>query len=291
MVRFVHDIIKAPLRDLKIFVLVLSGFMVLCMVSALFWVDLAPVLHLLVMVFFLFLVVLVLLLITRLWAKIHDIQYSISLFANLSHHLDIPEGLLVDGAAGSPSLQLFLLKCLLLCKPRAILELGSGQTTKLFARYHKENPDTYVLTIENSQHWADKMADILAKWGHCHDYRCSPLENKDFPCPGTGERVKTLWYKEIPEIKARKFNLILVDGPDSGPIYTRAGILQYMPEILEAPFIIVFDDAERSGERQTMRALERVLQSQEQKFIRFEFSGRKTQAVFCSPEYGFLQSI
>lgn len=231
-------------------------------------------------------------LLTRLRAKIDDVHGSISLESALRRAGYSLTDFFTDGAAANPSLQLFNLKVLTFCQPHNVLELGSGQTTKVLSCYARNNPSAYVLTLEQDEAWVNRMRTHIV-----HDYRHVPLERVEFSCAGNGLRLKTMWYKDMPELHHHRFNYILVDGPDSGKPgtahtdHSRCGILQYVPSILAESFIIIFDDAERYGETMTINALKEILHACNVRFHYFSTHGIKTQDVLCSPDNLYLQSV
>jgi hypothetical protein len=229
---------------------------------------------------------------SRICARLNDLSFATTLYHNLQRG-KVPKDFFMEGAAATPSLELFLFKCLQLCSPDRVLELGSGQSTKLLCRYRQENPRHYILTLEEDLNWKNLLAEELSKTGTLHDYRHAPLESKSIVCPGTGVRIDTKWYSQVPDLSEKTFQLVLVDGPSTGAYserFSRAGILQYIPAILDDWFIVVFDDAERYGERMTLREFERILKACNRKYVSFSVYGVKTQTVFCSPNLRFLAS-
>ena len=235
---------------------------------------------------------LVMAVLSRLRAKLNDVHYAMSFENGLRRAGYQIDELFTDGAAANPSLQLHILKILLFCRPTRILELGSGQSTKLLSAYAREHADVTALTLEQDRGWIERLKGAIA-----HDYRHAPLEDKAFTCRGSGLRLTTRWYQEIPELQTRKFDFILVDGPDPGTSgtahtnYARSGILQYLPDALAETFVVIFDDAERYGELMTVAALEAILQACKRRYIRFTIHGMKDQVVLCSPDLAFLRSI
>lgn len=227
----------------------------------------------------------------RLRAKVNDVHYAISLESGLRRAGYKVNDFFTDEAAGSPSLQLFNWKVLRLCRPRRILELGSGQTTKLLSSYVRENPSAYALTLEQDGAWVRRLKGEIV-----HDYRSVPLDRREFVCQGTRLPLTTDWYGDIPELRGQ-FDYILVDGPDSRLLgtahtnYARAGILQYLPAILAESFVVVFDDADRYGEAMTIRAFTAILRACRIGHIEFAIHGVKTQVVLCSPDLAYLRSV
>ncbi len=233
---------------------------------------------------------LIVVLLNRQRAKLNDTDYALSLMAGLQRTGWELTNFFTDGSAANASLQLLNLKVLLFFRPARVLELGSGQTTKLLSSYARANPSAYVLTLEQDETWVAHLKGDVS-----HDYRYVPLEKREFSCNGTGFHLVTRWYQDIPELHQHPFNYVLVDGPQLGTHgntkYSRCGILQYMPSILADSFVIVFDDAERYGEMATARALGDILNACGVRFLRFSLHGIKTQVIFCSPDLSYLQSI
>ena len=289
--RYLHETLKGPLRLWNAVVLAAALGLCCLLGAALMWSAIRSAALILVAGYLVLLLAFCLLLLGRMIGRLNDLQYAITLQNNLQRLPSPPRDFFTEGAAANPSLQLLLLKCLAFCRPQRILELGSGQTTKLLASYHRENPDTYVLTLEQDERWAELLRPQVSGPGRSPDYRHRPLSDRMFTCPGLPLRIQTHWFGDVPELKASQFELIVVDGPDAGGEYARSGILEYMPGILGASFVVIFDDAERYGERRTIRVFRQILRAHGRKFAEFEVHGVKTQAVFCSPDFRFLQSV
>jgi hypothetical protein len=230
-------------------------------------------------------------LLINLEVHLNDVGYAVSLENGLRRAGYEPQDLFTEEAAGNPSLQLLNLKILRFCRPQRTLELGSGQTTKLLSCYQRQNPGTYVLTLEQDERWVQRLRAQVV-----HDYRYARLERKAFTCAGTGLHLATEWYRDLPELHDQRFDYVLVDGPDHHVVgtahvdHSRCGILQYMPALLALSFVVVFDDAERCGEKMTIDALDAILRAGGIEFERFARYGVKTQIVFCSKDHAFLRS-
>ena len=235
---------------------------------------------------------LVIVLLNFLRAKLNDTQNAISLEAGLSRAGYDPVDFFTDGSAANPSLQLLHLKILRICRPQRVLELGSGQTTKLLSCYARENSSAYILSLEQDESWVKILKEHVA-----HDYRHVPLQSTQFVCKGSDLSLATMWYHDLPELREGQFDYVLVDGPDMGAIatgrttYARSGILQHMPAILSPSFVVVFDDAERYGEIMTVNAFEDILKANKIRYVRFAVHGVKTQEVFCSRDRSYLRFV
>lgn len=230
--------------------------------------------------------------VSRVQGHVRDLHAGVSFYANLPA-TRITGGLFLDGHAANGTLMLFLFKCLTICRPQNVLELGSGQTTKLFADYFHEHPDAYVCSLEHNEDWIQLVKPQISRNGRCHDYRHAPLIDRDFIVTGTQEHVHTKAYTLPPDVGQHQFNLILVDGPDTGPgsAYTRHGFLEHVPRLLAESFVVIFDDAERWDELRLVSSFQRVLRTKSISHVRFDIAGVKTQTVFCSKNLAFLCSI
>jgi hypothetical protein len=193
--------------------------------------------------------------------RFNDLNALVSLHFTLQRLGWNPPAFFTDGAAGSPTLQLALLKYLLLTHPTAVLELGSGQTSKMLSCYQRDHPDAYVLTLEEDRAFADVMRPFIT-----HDYRHAPLNP---------------WY-DVPTDRA--FDIVLLDGPSN--LEKRIGIAAHLPRILSPSFILLLDDTEDRAMRPTLAACDSALQ--QTPHLRFQIDGWKQQTVFCAPQHRFL---
>ena len=231
------------------------------------------------------------LIICRMRDKLDDLHATMSLEFGLQRAGYSLVDFFYDEASASPSLELIHLKILRFCRPAVILEIGSGQTTKILSSYAHENPSAEVLTLEQNQAFWELLRPHIS---HCYVH--AKVQAVDFVCQGSGQRVVTEWYDASALLIGKKFEYILVDGPDysNGNVelarFYRGGILKYLPEILADRFIIVFDDAQRAGDRMTIHAVQEILSAARIKYAAFERYGTKTQAVICSPHWKFIRT-
>lgn len=288
MMRFYYEAISGPLRFLKS--CLLASFALGCLLSIGAVVLGYPVVSLgVVCAFVSALLVLSVLLQLRASAKLNDLHYELSLHENLRAKRYRIEDLYFDGAAANPSLMLLLWKCLHMCRPQSVLELGSGQTTKLLGLYYRDNPAVEILTLEHDGRWVETLRQAITHDGRCHDYHHAPLQPASFFSLGARTQIETAWYDFDGKLVGRTFGLILVDGPNGSNQYSRGGVLEWVPQILADPFIVIFDDAERYGEIMTIKAFEKTLEANNVPYVSFDVNGVTRQYVFCSPVFSFLR--
>ena len=241
--------------------------------------------------------VMVVAMLARTTGYLLDLAANVSLQSQLKRVGFSAPDFFVDGGAGSPTLQLTLVKVLSLCKPNSILELGSGQTTKILAHYGRSNPSAQILTIEESPAWHSRLSIAIAPPTN-HQYCCSPLHASEVVLPNNRGVASTNWYSDGEALLLnRRFQLILVDGPtnycrgDQFVPYSRSGLLPYLPSILADSFVVLIDDTENYGYLQTARAIRQSIVEAGRSVRAFEVHGVKSQTVLCSPDLQFLQSV
>ncbi|MBD3190310.1 MAG: hypothetical protein GF308_06685 [Candidatus Heimdallarchaeota archaeon] len=161
-------------------------------------------------------------------------------------------------------------------KPKKILELGSGETTKLTYKFVQENPNKTALVLEENKEWYNQLEKKFRT--PRFEYLHKPLVKKKV----AGH--KTTWYSYEFANQKKLFNLIIIDGPTGTYNYSRLGIVKYLTDILHRKdFLIMLDDSKRRGEKQTLKMIKKKLQSEEIDYASIHCYGRKRQTCIFSP--------
>ncbi len=169
-------------------------------------------------------------------------------------------------------------------EPQNILEFGLGQTTKLTTQYIAyKNPEAYLNVCEHSLDWIKIYQPELPKHDHI---RINHLDLEYFEY----RRKRNDKYAGLLEfVEDRKFDLIIVDGPVGGgknlPRSNVVGLIGHGN--LAENFVIIFDDAERVGEKNTIRKTQAALRKKSIAFQTFERFGIKRQAYIVSKSRAF----
>ena len=173
-------------------------------------------------------------------------------------------------------------------KPKKILELGLGQSTKLLSQYAKANKEVKHTVVEHDQEWIDfyKRENELAENTEIlkleREYR--KYKNDD----------KVLAFKEFKEnLQGQKFDFISIDAPlgANAKIYARVDVLEILPECLEEDFVIVIDDYNRKGEKNTVNEIERILKEHNISYCKGIYYGEKECMVISSKKLKFVCSM
>lgn len=173
-------------------------------------------------------------------------------------------------------------------RPKSILELGLGQSTKLTSQYANQEQIKHIV-VEHDPDW---KAFFEKGWSDLSKYTeicVSPLkevcgiDNKYYEYQNFGDIVGT-----------QKYNLILVDGPWGGNgCSSRRDVLHILPEILEEDFVMMFDDCGRLGEETSVTDAEKILQKNGISYAKgiYNGGGIKVTMVLTSESLKFLCSL
>lgn len=113
----------------------------------------------------------------------------------------------------------------------------------------------------------------------------------------TYNNTENLRYKDLSKIvKDNKFDLIIIDGPngffpENGQFltYSRSNIWSLIENNLNDDFIIIMDDYERQGEKNTMHIVMQLLKEKNITYYTFKSIGLKEQFVICSEKYKYVK--
>lgn len=173
-------------------------------------------------------------------------------------------------------------------KPKKILELGLGQSTKLLSQYAKTNKEVKHIVVEHDQEWIDfyKKENEVAENTEIlkleREYR--KYKNDD----------KVLAFKDFKEnLQGKIFDFISIDAPlgANAKIYARVDVLEILPECLEKDFVIVIDDYNRNGEKKTVYEIEQILKRNDISYAKGIYYGEKQCMIICSKNLKFVCSM
>jgi predicted O-methyltransferase YrrM len=125
----------------------------------------------------------------------------------------------------------------------SILELGAGQSSILLDALKQVKPNLSVTSIETDETWAKVTGSRVV-----HEVIYSLLTRRNI------RSVDVAAYSDLSALGERKFDVILVDGPPGAEKHhSRWAALEILADHLAPEFAVVFDDAERGGEQETVR--------------------------------------
>lgn len=137
-----------------------------------------------------------------------------------------------------------------------ILDIGMGQTTKIFAQYMEWRDDVKLSVVENDVDWINfSMATYLKDWSRIDvfqmDYEVGSLNNIEYR--------RYNHFKDV--LCGKRYGIISIDAPlgTDMDIYSRRDILDILPDCLDDNWIILIHDTQRVGERETVWEIEQCL--------------------------------
>ncbi|MDO4265797.1 MAG: hypothetical protein Q4C63_04955 [Eubacteriales bacterium] len=173
-------------------------------------------------------------------------------------------------------------------KPKNILELGLGQSTKLISQYVASHEDVMHKVVEHDESWIE-----FFKNGNTISER-TQIIHKQLDEMTLNDKEHIRCYKNFAEgIMPGKYDLIFIDAPIGWDMkdYSRVDVLTILEECLPTSFVIMMDDSQRSGEKQTITLLEKRLQEMGIEYETGVYNGEKQTFMLTSKKDGFLCSM
>ena len=173
-------------------------------------------------------------------------------------------------------------------RPKHILELGLGQTTRMIGQYATFYEECSHHVVEHDEKWIDFFKRDFFLGGRTEVVNLA-LKNKTY-C----EDDMVLGYDNFKEtFLNKKFDLISIDGPFgfNAKVYSRIDILELLPDCLQPSFVILIDDYDRKGEQNTVAQIKQKLNDYAIPFFFGEYAGKKNSCVIVSEDRAFLCSM
>ncbi len=133
-------------------------------------------------------------------------------------------------------------------KMRSVLELGSGLSTVLLAKYFGRMSDGRILSFDDDERWAALTRATLEQEGLASIAQVRVARLVEIEAGGR----RAPWYDLSALDEHEYFDLIVVDGPPAwkGDSLARLPALYKLASRLAESGVLVLDDAARSGERE-----------------------------------------
>lgn len=168
----------------------------------------------------------------------------------------------------------------------SFLDIGLGQTTKMFSQYSKYIKKNSLTVIESDEEWAcffEKNIDMSYT-----DILILPckMERKE------DDEVRV--YEGFDEkLKDKLFDIISIDGPYGGDMHnmSRLDILSILPDCLKKSWIILVDDLSRIGEKNTFQKILALLDASNIKYTYAIHHGSNSFGVITSLDNRFFCKI
>ncbi|MDX6746067.1 hypothetical protein SHK09_04625 [Polaribacter sp. PL03] len=171
-------------------------------------------------------------------------------------------------------------------RPNSILEFGLGESSKFISCYLDNlliNSDHKI--IEHDVVWKENFTEQFEISNNTEIQICE-LVQIDIK----GNFVNS--YSNIESVIDKKYDLYLVDGPFGSKYFSRYDIVNIANNFDENDeFIIIIDDYNRFGEKQTSEDLIDLFIRKNIKIYKRVYSGNKSLMIFVTEKYKFLTSL
>jgi hypothetical protein len=188
--------------------------------------------------------------------------------------------------AGNYSFFYVLNRILSDCKPQSILEFGLGESSKFISAYISNDlRNTKHLVIEQNELWYSSFIEN------------NPLNinSKVQVCPLIIEEInsyKVKCYSNIESKVTKKYDLYIVDGPFGSPHFSRYDIVKIARRFeITDEFIIVIDDYNRIGEKETVNELITLFKEKRISIFKNSYEGNKCVCILATKKYKYLESL
>ncbi len=174
-------------------------------------------------------------------------------------------------------------------RPKTILDIGLGQTSKMIARYAACNPDVRHIVVEESEQWMKffgtrnqlpKNTEFIRL-----DYAMTEVLGASSPV-----RVYNGFKRAL---EGLKFDLVLVDAPFAGDMkeLARVDVLDIIPDGIADSYAILVDDTNRNAELRMLGMLVDKLQKNGRSASAAKYSGRNDCHIVVSDDNVYLKSL
>lgn len=171
-------------------------------------------------------------------------------------------------------------------KPSKIIEFGLGESSKFISKYiENELEETQHLVVEQSFEWKNVFLDKfeLSKNSKVEICEITEINVK-------GNQVKS--YSNIEKFCNQKFDLYIVDGPFGSLKYSRYDIVKLVKNLsIEDEFIIIMDDYDRMGEKETTNDLLELFKNKKIPIHMSVYEGKKSVAIISTNKYKYTTSM
>lgn len=173
-------------------------------------------------------------------------------------------------------------------RPKHILELGLGQSTRMIAQYAAAFGDVEHIVVEHDQDWIDFFCKDL----HMSDR--TKIVRLDLEMQPYKEAEAVRVYKGFHEkFKDNKFDFISIDAPlgSDMKLYSRIDLLNILPQCLLNSFVILIDDFDRIGEQRMKAEVCKILDESNIAYRTGQIAGAKKGAIIAAQSLNFFCSM
>jgi hypothetical protein len=169
-------------------------------------------------------------------------------------------------------------------KPKNILEFGLGESTKFINAYVNLSPANISHDIiEHDKEWIDFYKNKISNHSSILNVRLNMNQIE-------GENIQV--FENLAQYIKSKYDIYVIDGPNGLPFKSRYDI-NLIAERFNAneQFVIIMDDYQREGEKETIKTLMALLAKKGIIYNYKVFEGSKSQILIATDMYKYTMSF
>lgn len=174
-------------------------------------------------------------------------------------------------------------------RPKCILDLGLGQTTKMIAQYAAANPEVEHIIVESNQDWIDFYLNANTLPSNSRIIKLDYIMKK---MPGCKDPVRHYkFFKRA--MKGKVFDLISIDAPFGGDMkeVSRVDVLGIIPNGIAPSYAILLDDTNRKPEQAAVARLVAALTQSGHSASSSRYNGRNSCDIIVSDDNQYLKTM
>ena len=171
-------------------------------------------------------------------------------------------------------------------KPKSILELGLGESTKFISTYL----DNYLqeskhTVVEHDKDWKSIFLKQFELFNGSEILIFDKVKKMIHGCEYFG-------YDNIESKIQKTYDLYIVDGPFGSEQFSRYDIVSLVNKLTnQDEFIIIIDDYDRKGEKETSDYLVELLRKKKVEIFTKVYVGNKSVSVIATKQYKYTTSL
>lgn len=171
-------------------------------------------------------------------------------------------------------------------KPKSIIDVGLGESSKFISAYLNYHLfDSKHTVIEHDPLWIEKFNESFKLSANSNIIQL-PLEKKQV------KGFENTFYKGFTENVRPDADLYIVDGAFGDDQYSRYDIVSIVKQFNgKSEFIIIMDDTHRKGEQQTCDDIVEILNLKGVEVSLGEYDGNKKLTVIASGKYKYATTF
>ncbi len=171
-------------------------------------------------------------------------------------------------------------------KPKSILELGLGESSKFVSEFlNHDLKDSKHTIIEQDENWKESFT---SNFNLCERSKIIVCKMEKVLVKGYHVNM----YKGLEKNLNEHYDLYIIDGPHGSSRFSRFNIVEIINNKSTInDLIIIIDDFNRQGEKDTANELLKIFEKKKIRVFSAVYHGNKSLLVIATEKYKYLASL